>query len=474
MNSTNEEVRPMIPSSIGIVSKQKGSTCRLRTKSLVILLGVTSFLLFGLAQHYDFDFKLPNESETDNKVSGMHGGEDNNAQIDEAIINDTDNSFDHDEDDDDDHDHHDYDSADENDLSRTADPDESIVAAQQKPRPRHKLIDFVIAGFPKCGTTTMLNRLNENPQVYMGGPDARKRKPVDERHELRQNKGHRFQDFFDRYSMEKINSDTHLIGSGGKVLKQVVGFKSPEVVRSETFLPNVVELFPAIDMIVSVRHPVLHFESNYNFRLRNADPDEGLELVDTKDLIGDCWIDCQHSSDNHICTPKHHFLNKRTHLHDANGDACTGTSTFHHALSRLALTPMEEPRELGLLDHHQMSVQSEWSGRLLLMEIGQISDKDAKRHDKFERRFEDFLGLEANSFTTDETEEEKAKYQQSHKFIHICDEEHREVRESLVDIGLKGSTWIKDYLLKSDRVEVANKDHFLELIEKWGDDPCKK
>ena len=93
---------------------------------------------------------------------------------------------------------------------------------------------------------------------------------------------------------------------------------------------------------------------------------------------------------------------------------------------------------------------------------------------KFERRLEDFLGLEANSFTTDETEEEKAKYQQSHKFIHICDEEHREVREYLVDIGLKGSTWIKDYLLKSDRVEVANKDHFLELIEKWGDDPCKK
>ena len=97
----------MIPSPIGIVSKQKGSTCRLRTKSLVIVLGVTSFLLFGLAQHYDFDFKLPNESETDNKVSGMHGGEDNNAQIDEAIINDTDNSFDPDEDDDDDDDNDD-------------------------------------------------------------------------------------------------------------------------------------------------------------------------------------------------------------------------------------------------------------------------------------------------------------------------------------------------------------------------------
>ena len=54
---------------------------------------------------------------------------------------------------------------------------------------------------------------------------------------------------------------------------------------------------------------------------------------------------------------------------------------------------------------------------------------------KFERRLEDFLGLEANSFTTDETEEERANYQQSHKFIHICDEEQRKVRrEYLVDI----------------------------------------
>lgn len=52
-------------------------------------------------------------------------------------------------------------------------------------------IDFAIAGFSKFGTTTMMNRLNENPQVQ----------PVGERHELRNPK--KFDNCFRRYTLWK-------------------------------------------------------------------------------------------------------------------------------------------------------------------------------------------------------------------------------------------------------------------------------
>lgn len=343
---------------------------------------------------------------------------------------------------------------------------DGLVVHEKKSRHRSKLIDFAIGGFPKCGTTTMMKRLSENPQVFMGGPQ--RKAPVHEVNQLNKNLQ---QEFFDLYSTERINEHTNLAGPNGEVLKLKVGFKGPEMMRMESYFTNVVHLFPAIDLVLSLRHPVLHFESNYNFRLRYADPDVGLELVKTKDLIGNCGHDCK---DN--CTPKFKFIMKESREHTSNAAACTYSSTFQYGLSRLSLTPMESD-ELALLDHHQLTIHPEWSGRLFLMETGQIADKDQVRHRRLERSFEDFLGIEANSFTTDETAEEKSKYQSSQKFIHICDDEHKEVRNFLVEHGAKGAHWIKHYLLESDsshRIVVPNKEHFIELIDKWGVDPCDK
>mmetsp|Transcript_15975 Transcript_15975/g.23348 ORF Transcript_15975/g.23348 Transcript_15975/m.23348 type:complete len:106 (+) Transcript_15975:273-590(+) len=102
------------------------------------------------------------------------------------------------------------------------------------------------------------------------------------------------------------------------------------------------------------------------------------------------------------------------------------------------------------------------------MELGQMADTNSTRHDKFERSFEDFLGIEANSFTT-----ERKHHQPTPKLINICDDEHREVREHLNGISRESSKWITDYLLQSDRVVVVNRDHFLELMKEWEKDPCE-
>ena len=426
-----EKVAPSVkPSSNGIASC-KESTCRISTKALVILMGVTNFLVIGLTYH---DGAVINSTpfqeifvEDSERVGGLSSNR--NLMFDKKHF-------------------------------------ETLYlhnSNDKHPRPMHKLVDFVIAGFPKCGTTTMVDRLDPNPQVYMGGDASPTKKRAGERHELKHTEEHYFNDFFDRYSMENINKGTNLEGPGGKVLKQVVGFKAPEVLRSEPFLSNnVVDFFPGVDLVVSIRHPVLHFQSNFNYKMRFAD--STLKLPDTKDLIGDCEEDCHHH-----CTPKVPFIDSITHKKGHGSAMCTMISTYHYALSRLALTPMEEEEEKKLLasPYHKVSIEDEWTGRLFLMELGQMADTNSTRHDKFERSFEDFLGIEANSFTT-----ERKNHQPRPKLINICDDKHREVREHLNGIARESSKWITDYLLRSDRVVVANREHFLELMKEWEKDPC--
>jgi len=413
-----EKVAPSVKPSSNWIASSKESTCRISTKALVILMGVTSFLIIGLTYHdgavinyMPFQEIFVEDSE---RVGGLSSNR--NLMFDKKNFETL------------------Y-------LHNNAN-DKHI------PRPMHKLVDFVIAGFPKCGTTTMLKMLNHNPQVYMGGDESPTKKKAGERHELRHTKEHYFNEFFDRYSMENIDKGTNLEGPGGKVLKQVVGFKSPEVLRSETFLSNVVDFFPGVDLVVSMRHPVLHFQSNYNFKLRMAD--STLKLPDTKDLIGDCAQDCLHD-----CTPKVPYIDSSTHKEGhAGGDLCTMLSTYHYALSRLALTPIikeeEENNLLAANPYHEVSSEDEWRVQADCFYwnlVGQMADTDPTRHDKFERSFEDFLGIEANSFTT-----ERKHHQPTPKLINICDDEHREVREHLNGISRESSKWITDYLLRSDRV----------------------
>jgi hypothetical protein len=433
-----EKVAPLMkPSSDGMVSKE--STWRTSTMALVILMGVTSFVIIGLTYHagavinstLQETFVEDSGSERVGGLVSVSSNRTRNLTVDRNRFKTL------------------Y-------LHKNA-------KNKDVPRPMHKLLDFVVAGFPKCGTSNMLHRLHKNPQVYMGTHE----KGGKERHELRHTETHYFEEFVNRYSMKNINKGTNLEGPGGKQLKQLVGFKSPEVLSSKNFLNNVVNFFPGVDMIVGVRHPVLHFQSNYNYKLKNAD--SSLKLPHTKHLIGDCDRDC-HSGHNHHCTPTVPFREKGTHTQKRENTMCTMISTFHHALSRLALTPMEEEAEKKLLaasPYHKGSFHPEWTGRLLLVELGQITDTNHTRHDQYERSFEKFLGLEENSFST-----ERHQHKQTPKLINICDPEHREVRKHLSGIALESSKWITEYLLQSDRVVVTNRDHFKNLMKEWEVDPC--
>ena len=300
------------------------------------------------------------------------------------------------------------------------------------------LVDFAIGGFAKCGTTTLMKVTGATPQVYMGNING---KPA-EVHDIR--KGY-IDKFEDRYKDHR----SYFSDDGNRLFN---GFKSPEILQSQDFLVNMLNLLPSIDLIISTRHPVLHFQSAYNYKYRFVNRTEH-RLPEPIDLIGFCSHDCHHN-----CTPSVKNLN-----------ICTGNSYFHYGLSRLRLTALESENETELLDHHRLSTHPSWSGRLFLIEIGQISDTNSSRRDVWERDYEQFLGIDPNSFNIS-NQKRNARHD---KIIDICDEAHRPVREVLLRAGSMASKWIREYLLGSERVVVANMEHFLALIEKWRYDPCE-
>ena len=296
-------------------------------------------------------------------------------------------------------------------------------------------IDFAIGGFPKCGTTSLMLALNTN-ETFMG---YEKEQDLKEIHHIRKGKMDEFNSMFE-YSKGKTTQK-------GKRIKN--GFKSPEILMSEDFIKNMERYYPDTDLILSLRHPVLHFQSLYNYKLR---PEKYLGVrPDPLSLIGDCGHQCFNN-----CIPNKYR------------GACTSKSNFHYGLSRIMLTPMNTTQELDLIDHNDWSRHPGYRGRVFLLELGQIGDVSTIRKKQFTNDLESFMGLDLN------TVEFPRHNVNNNTFIDICDHKNKPVRDVLMRTASNASMWIERYFLKSPRVTVANPTHFVELIRTWRRDPCDK
>lgn len=349
------------------------------------------------------------------------------------------------------------------------------------------LIDFVIAGFPKCGTTYLQNKIfYESEKVFV---------PHKETHYLANDK-------YTEFKNEFANVSSSLL----------VGYKSPFEVGHRKSLRNLQALFPDIKMIITMRHPILQFQSLYNYKLRKAP-----ELIPpVGEFVGTCREQCYVSSSGDMETIK---VQKKSGKCLKNAEFCTGEASFHQYLSRLGLTPMNTTEELNLLGHHHMSIhpfpewrknldgeessnseqqsflrspsnrrndsskeQNDSKGRLFLIEIGQLDNfGNDTVADELNSDLEKFLGLEPGDLPRVKSLEEAPKIQytwppgrEEHK-IDICQERYRPLREVLLETSRKATKWILEYLLhpsNHDVVVVSNMEVFERLLEAWKTDPC--
>lgn len=313
-------------------------------------------------------------------------------------------------------------------------------------------LDFVIAGFEKCGTTFLMRHvLGKTDQVYMGSPDSKHSREI---HLLENDEVEEFMELY-RGRSNMTNGD------GDKIFN---AYKSPGTLKSKSSFDNLQKFFPTAKFVVTLRHPVLWFQSLYNFKLRTKG-----QLKSPEECMGNCGEGCWKG------------LKRQNSTNCAKSKPCTGGSNFHHFLSRLGWTKMKDPKELDLLDHHKMSVHRFPRAQLFLTEIGQMEGTDLKVTNNLMYDLEEFIGLEERALprfhkrAREQTNyTARAKTDSEGSVLHICDEKHSLLREHLLGISRKASEWITTYFIRSKHVHVSSKSDFLERLEQWKHDPCEK
>lgn len=295
------------------------------------------------------------------------------------------------------------------------------------------LLDFAIVGFEKSGSSTFMKWLGDHPQVQC------------------------FQDeIYDMYKGQvgEMVKRLHKYLKPGFQYKR--GYKSP----GDIFLANTIHLldeyFPKTRLVLSLRHPVLYYQSIYNFRIQNlGDADDPFQHPN--DGIGEC---------------------KNTYP----GFVCTNHANYGQYMYRLGKTLSKYPTktEQEIIDEKPQSAAKASVTRNLVfvVEISQLQDKDVQRKNQLKEDLQHFLDL-------DEPLPDNPKVVPGMKWpaesqatrdkrkMDICEDQYIPLRAELMRTSKQTATWILESFVKSDDVFLSSPEFFEQAILKWMEDPCE-
>ncbi len=297
-------------------------------------------------------------------------------------------------------------------------------------------VDFYVAGWPKTGTTTLLNGLSAHPEVAM--PKAESwwwwRNGSEEKE-------------LTKIEMELARKAkvkrAHLAANA--TVKR--GIKCPGEYNGWHGLKFLGEggWGTKTKVVIGLRHPVKLFESFFNFRVQDWH---------TKGS----WYYLK----GQIPHPDTLFGNDFVWGGGINAQLLR----FDQYLSLLMKVPPPPGKWKGLGENPDRNC---FQNEVFLYHIDQIGDRDEVRSSKFRDALSRFLELEQPLAPFVKKNALKKKYPES---IDICNSMHNYIRQKLIDIGRESYEWIVTQFLSSDTVTVANLEHFTTLMLAFRFDPC--
>lgn len=113
--------------------------------------------------------------------------------------------------------------------------------------------------------------------------------------------------------------------------------------------------------------------------------------------------------------------------------------------------------------------------QLFLYETSQI---DGQQHpevaEQFRQDLSDFLGLnQLLTSLSNATVEPMGLSSSPLNTFDICQDEYQPLRDDLVEIGQKASTWILNHFVPLDQVRISSPEYFYTMLEGWKVDPCQ-
>ena len=302
---------------------------------------------------------------------------------------------------------------------------------------RH-LLDYAIVGFAKCGTTSLGEWFYRHPEIGIG---------VGENYNFRGG----------LLRMSEILYKS--IPMNGTLDKPFInGYRCPHDVQTIKAMRIIADSFPTAKLIVTVRHPVLWFESFYNYRMERGEKE--LLLGKPNELIG--WLNCYRCESPILLS--------------------TATGAFHQYLARLGKTNFLSKEERALLDPFTptgkgLTVKYVYNNPnpVFLMEVSQLGDKDELRASSLRKDLKAYLNLYEDLPPIPHVRPgSTAAPPKNFTRFDICEKEYNPVRTEMMYISRNASLWIRNFFLKSPDVFVSSPDYFDHLLQSWMFDPCDK
>ena len=305
---------------------------------------------------------------------------------------------------------------------------ESIVQGWNITADPQFLLDFAILGFPKCGTSTMMQWLGQHPEAQCF------------RHEVNDLKNNKPTELIKRlyYKLPEGNYKR--------------GYKSPSEIELDHIRDHLARLFPQTKVVIGIRHPVRWFESFYNFRTQNLK-----SMPHANTLIGPCTKEKK--------------------------GVCTNRGLFHLFLAKLGKSNMTSPLEEKMMNRHKRMFRNgpptpqSFPNKTFLFTTEQLGDVDEMRMDVFGRVVQEFVGFRRAMppivhWKPGKTWDNATQAEKDSRKINICDHKYKELRDVLMDISREASEWIRNYFIESEDVVVSSRDYIEQILGTWMHDPC--
>lgn len=298
-----------------------------------------------------------------------------------------------------------------------------------------------MTGFPKAGTTFLLKLLGQHPEIVM---------PEQEFCMLHRQDGVNKTQLLlkEMMTMQQQPSSSSSKEEEPHHYNIKYGIKCPTMVRNTNAIDNLAEMSDTTRLIIGLRHPVLFFQSFYNYRVmehyqrnRTTPIPSPLELTDGSTTT---------FNDVHVAYARYDIF-----------------------LMQLAKVPLN-PSELNRM----MRSDKVWPKRISPnpFQIFIYTDTQLKQGNtaQFSIDLQHFLGLELPlpDIKSQQRANAASEWHPFPETIDICDAEFEDIRNELLQHGKESSQWISEKFIESKDVTVSDKTFFIESLRTWGDDPC--
>lgn len=317
-----------------------------------------------------------------------------------------------------------------------------------------KSLDFVIAAFPKTATSTVMRWLGDAERLFVPGEE-----------QCQFPGGHR--------GGEKTwgsKGASALIE--GLITHQIEhpdmkrGIKCPDMLEDLLFTDVYSKFFPNTDIIIGIRHPVLWFQSYYNYRVaelvnrgKNLDFPNANKLITSKEMDG-------------VSGDRANFVPSLSKL----GKTQLGPEELQLLANMTVLKERNDEKKVAVMKYLEMIGSSRPSlGKVFLYDIAQLSDKNEERATKFRSDFAAFLKLEDTtlpppSTTVNANRAGSSAYKEQK--LDICEDVYIDLRTKLLQHGKDMSEWLLEYFLESEDVHVSDKEYLTSILKEYSVDPC--